>query len=232
VSQFAQAIASSSATTSAAQLLAGPFASASVTLKNALPSALGAMGGIVQSGVKELGVAVHASLGVFDNLITQTLTATTVNADVVNVNQKLCIGSTCITESQLQQLLQNQNVSQGNAPSSSGGGSSSSDTSTPPTITLNGANPATVTVGSAYTDLGGTVSGPGTDANLQLWASVDGAASTTADQIVIDTSTPSDHTIIFSVTDQNGLTGTAQRVVHVVAPDSNASSTDATSTTP
>ncbi|MGC9602115.1 MAG: tail fiber domain-containing protein, partial [Minisyncoccia bacterium] len=232
------------ATSTPAQLVSGSFASATASLQSALSSTLSAINGVAQSGVRELGLAVHASVGVFDNLITQTLTATTINADTVNT-QKLCVGTTCVTQSQLQNLLNNQNSGAGSNTSglpgqgggsgalggaSSGSASSTDATSTPtvpPTISINGDNPATINVGDTYADLGATISDTGAgqagDANLGLSVNIDGGATTTPSQIVINTSIVGTHTIIYSATDQNGLTGTATRTVNVV--DQNATST-------
>ncbi|HUD03063.1 MAG TPA: tail fiber domain-containing protein, partial [Candidatus Paceibacterota bacterium] len=237
---IASAIASTTgATSTPAALVAGPFATSTPTLQNALFTMLNALSGVAQSGVRELGVAVHASAGIFDSLVTQTLTATTINADTVNASQKLCIGTTCVTESQLQQLLGSSQSAGNNGSANSGSGSgsspsgqslvaSSSDT-VAPTVTLNGDNPATITVGDTYADLGASVSDTGVgqagNANLGLSVSVDGGATTTPSQIIINTSSAGTHTIIYSAVDQNGLTGSATRTVNVVAQD--ASSTPA-----
>ena len=70
-------------------------------------------------------------------------------------------------------------------------------------------------MGATYTDLGATITGPQDDLNLDITASVDGATSTPISDIFIDTSATGTHTIIYSATDQNGLTGTAQRTVNV-----------------
>jgi len=83
-----------------------------------------------------------------------------------------------------------------------------------------------VQVGATYDDLGATITGPQGDLNLGIEASVDGGATTTPDQIQIDTTQPGTHTVLYSATDQNGLTGTATRTINVVAP----SDDDATTT--
>jgi hypothetical protein len=72
-------------------------------------------------------------------------------------------------------------------------------------------------VGDSYIDLGGSVTDD-TDTNLGYSVSVDGGATTTQQQIQIDTSTPSTHTIIYSATDSAGNVGTAVRDVIVSAP--------------
>jgi hypothetical protein len=103
-------------------------------------------------------------------------------------------------------------------------------------LSVSGNNPATVNVGATYADLGASITGPTADLNLGITASVDGGATTMLSAITVDTSAAGTHTITYSATDQNGLTGTATRTVTVVDPNaggsSSASSTNATSTTP
>ncbi|HVZ76266.1 MAG TPA: immunoglobulin-like domain-containing protein [Candidatus Paceibacterota bacterium] len=162
------------------------------------------------------------------NIFTQTLTATVVNADTVNTKQ-LCItdasgGKTCVTKAQLDQLLQGQGGSAGSGAGSgsgSGGAGSGSGTTMPaspdpdaPTITINGANPAMLVVGDTYADLGVTVS-DAQDQNLGYLVSLDGAATTTPDQIHIDTSAAGTHTITYVATDNDGNVTTALRTVIV-----------------
>jgi hypothetical protein len=95
------------------------------------------------------------------------------------------------------------------APAPDDGGNASS---TPPTgdteapiITVTGNNPATVTVGDSYSDLGASV----TD-NVSLNIGI----VTTGDQI--DTGTPGTHTVTYTAQDQAGNIGTATRTVNVV----------------
>jgi hypothetical protein len=88
-------------------------------------------------------------------------------------------------------------------------------------------NPATIQVGDTYNDLGATITGPtATDKNLGIKVSVDGRATTTPDQVPIDTTQLGTHTILYSATDilysatdQNGLIGYAARTVNVVLPE-------------
>ncbi len=141
--------------------------------------------------------------------------------------QQLCVADssgakTCITKAQLDALLANAGSS-----GSSGGGSSApggaasgagADT-TAPVITLKGDNPATISVGDTYSDLGASVS-DNVDTNLGYSVSVDGGATTTPSQIHIDTSVAGTHSIIYSATDAAGNTGTATREVDVVAATS------------
>ena len=95
-----------------------------------------------------------------------------------------------------------------------------SGTSTPPTINIQGDNPAIIQVGDTYSDLGATVTGPAQDINLGISVSVDGGATTTPDQISIDTSTSGTQTISYFATDQNGATGYATRSITVEAATS------------
>jgi hypothetical protein len=216
----------------------GPFASVSAALKDALNAGLNSISSATQSGVRELGLAVHASVGIFDNIFAKTITADNVEAQTVTADQKLCIGHTCVTEAQLQELLGAQSASA--AASTPSGSGSQNSSSTPPVITVNGNNPATVHVGDTYNDLGATISGPQDDLNLGIQASVDNATSTPVADISVDTTQTGTHTIVYSATDQNGLVGTVSRTVNVIdtgsttstSPVSDATSTSATSTTP
>ena len=161
------------------------------------------------------------------DLFAKNITATNATADNITANQKLCVGTTCVTPAQFQAMVNAYMNSQAGSGSSSGTGgseSSGSGTSTPPTISVSGDNPATVNTGDTYSDLGATITGPSGDLNLGIDASVDGGATTTVSAIQIDTTAAGTHTITYSVTDQNGLTGTATRTVNVVDPD--ASSTN------
>ena len=88
---------------------------------------------------------------------------------------------------------------------------------TPPIISINGANPATITVGTTYADLGATITAPQADLNLGLTVVIDNATSTDG-TVQIDTNNPGTHTILYTVTDPNGLTGSATRTVIVSAP--------------
>ncbi len=58
---------------------------------------------------------------------------------------------------------------------------------------------------------------PQADLNLGITVVVDNATSTDG-TVQIDTSTPGTHTILYTVTDPNGLTGSATRTVIVSAP--------------
>ena len=96
--------------------------------------------------------------------------------------------------------------------------SASDSASSPPVLSVNGNNPATINVGDSYVDLGASVSDD-IDQNLGIHASVDGGASITLDQITIDTSVAGTHTIEYSATDAAGNVGTTTRTVEVVDPN-------------
>ena len=138
---------------------------------------------------------IYAAVGIFEKLF-----AKEVQTD------KLCIGSACATEAQFLALL------------ASAGGDNS--TSTPdtigPVITINGANPAQIEIGSVYIDLGAVVT-DNVDQNLGYRVSLNGATSTDPSALVLDTSTSTTHIITYSATDQAGNVGLTTRTVIVEA---------------
>jgi hypothetical protein len=100
------AIASSSATTTQEVVTASFFASATDGLKSAINSALATIQNITQIGVRNLGAAVYATVGTFNNLFAQTITADSVKT------KELCIDDVCVNKTQLQNLLNGQNTAQ------------------------------------------------------------------------------------------------------------------------
>ena len=147
--------------------------------------------------------------------------------------KELCVGDgsgaeTCITKSQLDSLLAGAAASQGGG----GGGAPSTPPPAPepdlspepmpdteaPVVTLNGTSPTTITVGDTYADMGATAT-DNVDTELYMYVSVDGGAPMLSGYLVtVDTSVAGTHTIVFTVTDAAGNTGTASRTVDVVAP--------------
>ena len=107
-----------------------------------------------------------------------------------------------------------------------------SASSTPPTIIINGDNPAIITIGDSYADLGATVSDTGQgqagDTNLGLKYFLNG---TLASNIVLDTTAVATDTIDYVATDNNGLTATSTRTVIIEAAISTASTTSAATST-
>jgi hypothetical protein len=80
----------------------------------------------------------------------------------------------------------------------------------PPAIKINGNNPAHVSVGETYNDLGANIVAPGADINLGLKYFLNGAL---VSNIVIDTSEAATDTIQYVATDPTGLTATSTRTV-------------------
>jgi hypothetical protein len=76
---------------------------------------------------------------------------------------------------------------------------------TPPVITLNGINPATIFVGSTYTDAGATAVD-----------NVDGTVAGTVNTKGVNANAVGTYTVNFSATDAASNTGTATRTVNVV----------------
>jgi hypothetical protein len=96
--------------------------------------------------------------------------------------------------------------------------SASTTPTIPPTITINGDNPAIIEVGDTYADLGATVTdtGPGQagDPNLGYQTFLNG---TLVSNIVINTSQVATDTIDYVATDTAGLTATSTRTVLIQA---------------
>jgi hypothetical protein len=94
-----------------------------------------------------------------------------------------------------------------------------SASTTPPTITINGDNPAIIQVGNSYADLGASVTdtGPGqaADTNLGYKTFLNG---TLVSNIVIDTSAAATDTIDYVAADNAGNTATSTRTVIVESP--------------
>jgi hypothetical protein len=97
----------------------------------------------------------------------------------------------------------------------------------PPVIAINGENPAHVTVGATYQDLGATITGPtDTDKNLGIKTFLNGAL---VSDIVLDTSAVATDTIDYVLTDPTGLTATSTRTI-LIEPATPPSAPTATST--
>jgi fibronectin-binding autotransporter adhesin len=100
------------------------FASAAQIVKDAL----GSLGDVVISASKH---AIFATTGIFNNLISQTITANVVNADTVNAKQ-LCIEGVCVDRAELERLLNGSSPGPTSAapPTDSGAGTTSTTTTT------------------------------------------------------------------------------------------------------
>ena len=102
--------------------------------------------------------------------------------------------------------------------STSPSSSTSTATDTPPSIEINGDNPAIIHIGASYADLGATITGPQADLNLGIKTFVNGLF---ASNIVLDTSVAATDTIDYVVTDSQGLTSTSTRTVIIEAANDN-----------
>ena len=166
-----------------------------------------------------------------DKIFAHEIVATNVTADTLTANQKLCLGSRCMTADQFNHILDIEAAAgatagdgqQSNAPTAP---PAQGEQGGPPIITVNGSNPATISVGTTYADLGATISGPLPDLNLGIHTFVDGVAT---DPVVVDTTAPSSHIIEYVVSDSAGLSSTSTRTVTVSAP---ANDNQATTTLP
>jgi len=119
-----------------------------------------------------------------------------------------------------------------NPPESVTQNSASTTPTSPPTITINGDNPAVIEVGDSYADLGATVNdtGPGQagDTNLGYQTFVNGTLVSIID---INTSQIATDTIDYVATDTEGLTATSTRTVLIEpAALSNAAATTTNTT--
>jgi hypothetical protein len=146
--------------------------------------------------------------------------------------QELCVGSTCVTPQQFQAMVAAANQSSSSqtpAPSSSDSATSSSadSSATPPVLQVNGDDPAIIQVGTTYTDLGATITGPQADLNLGITTYVNGAPM---NPVQLDTSTTGTDTIAYVATDQSSLTSTTTRTVIIHAAPSIVPSADASTT--
>jgi hypothetical protein len=140
---------------------------------------------------------------------------------------ELCLKSTCLTQAELQALLAGHSAATPNnsAPAIDPG------TTTPPLITIEGQNPATVQIGDAYTDLGALAQdSAGHDLSYRTF--LNGALS---GNVLIDTSAAATDTIDYVATDTWGNTATSTRKVIVEAAsatDNNATDERTSSSTP
>ena len=186
----------------------GSFAGASEALKDALAK-------LGSSIIRVFVEPIYAAVGIFDEVL-----AKFIHADRVETGE-LCVGSVCITESQLAAVL----VAAGQNAISSGQGSAETSTTSsstpsgvtstiPPHITIAGNNPAHINVGDTYQDLGATAKdSAGHDLGLRTF--LNGAL---VSDIVLDTSTTSTDTIDYVATDTWGNTATATRSVIIEPP--------------
>jgi hypothetical protein len=151
--------------------------------------------------------------------------------------KELCLtdesgAKTCITKSQLDDLLHGQTAGAAGASGGTAGGASGGNEPSAfepasdeeaPIITVQGNNPASITIGETYIDLGATVV-DNVDENLSIKAQVDGGPEVDISEITIDTSVAGTHVINYNAVDNNNNTGIADRTVYVVDPNAATSS--------
>jgi hypothetical protein len=133
-------------------------------------------------------------------------------ANSIHANNELCVGSTCVTADQFKAMVAATGVA--SAPTieiSAPIPPTLSGTSTPPSINIQGSNPATINVGDTYTDLG-AIAHDNQGHNLSYWTFINGALS---GNILIDTSQAATDTIEYVATDTWGNTATSTRTVIV-----------------
>ena len=143
-------------------------------------------------------------------------------ATAFHAKEKICVDDQCFTKDDIKSLLalihQTQNNEPQQEPPSQPQGSTTPTDTTSPVITILGENPSQITVGTAYSDMGATVTDTdatvGTNNNLGLHFTVDGA---NLESVSIDTSTTTTHTIVYSAVDSSGNWGYATRTVKVIS---------------
>jgi hypothetical protein len=151
----------------------------------------------------------------------QSFTTHILTGDNVTANNELCVGSTCVTPAQFQAMVAAANQSPSAAQPSPTGGTNppesvtqNSASTTPPTITIMGNNPAIIDVGESYSDLGATAKDTaGNDLGIKYFLN-----GTLASNIVIDTTSAATDTIDYVATDSAGDTATSTRTVIISPP--------------
>jgi Domain of unknown function (DUF5011)/Chaperone of endosialidase len=139
-------------------------------------------------------------------------------SDSITANNQLCVKNSsgapvCITGDQLSNILSGTPSVQISAPTTPVIG----DTATPPSINIQGSNPATINVGDTYTDLGAIVTdNQGHDLSYRTF--INGILS---GNILIDTSQVATDTIDYVATDTWGNTATSTRTVLIEAASNN-----------
>ena len=169
----------------------------------------------VQELAAKLADLASTVAGFADSITTRDLTFTRAEGDFMKLRE-LCLGSTCITEAQLAALLsQSAAAAFANPTPAPTDGTSTGPTATePPTIEIQGNNPAHLNIGDSYNDLGATITGPPADLNLGIKTFLNGAL---VSNIVLDTTAPATDTIDYVAENAAG-TSTSTRTVIIEAP--------------
>ena len=152
------------------------------------------------------------------------LTTEEIRTGKMNANE-LCMDDLCISKDQFRALLQSAGITgatQNSTPVTTGTSTepTTPQDTTPPTITLNGNNPANITIGSSYSDMGAVIT-DNKDTNLGFTTSVfnsDGAKLfNDINTNSLDTSTTTTYTIEYYAIDSSGNSAaTTTRTVNIV----------------
>lgn len=138
-------------------------------------------------------------------------------ANAIHAKEEICVDDQCLNKEQVKKLIELANTNVADASTLPTGTSTTSTDITAPVISILGDNPAEITVGTSYVDIGATVTDTGIDGiinnNLGLHYSVDGI---TLSEVTIDTSTSTTHTVIYSAQDQSGNWGYATRTINII----------------
>ncbi|MEX0933680.1 MAG: immunoglobulin-like domain-containing protein, partial [Candidatus Paceibacterota bacterium] len=181
----------------------------------------------VMDYLRSLGVDITDKLARFANIFTQTLTVGSPEAPAgitlyeqdsgdayclkVVAGDSVTLAGACPDQPDVQNPILN---------------TGSTTPSGAPVIDINGNNPAYLDIGADYSDLGATITDDKDD-NLGYTTFVNGVEVLPGEVPYIDTSTTSEHSIIYSVIDTDGNSASAERLVYVGAT----TTTDTTSTT-
>lgn len=152
--------------------------------------------------------------GFADHFATNELTFTRATGPEVNT-QKLCIGATCVNETQLQALLALTGQAPPNASlkpvATTTAVSNRKSSPRAPTISINGNNPLHIANGTAFIDPGATVTGPtSADTNLGVHVFLDGTEVPT---ISLDTSIAGTHTIEYVTFNDSGTATSTRKLI-------------------
>jgi len=138
--------------------------------------------------------------------------------------QQLCVGSTCINQEQLANLLalEQQGQVQISAPTPP----TIFGTTTPPSISIQGDNPSVIQIGDTYTDLGAIATdNQGTTLGYKTFLN-----GTLVSNIVINTTQVATDTLDYVATDTWGNTSTSTRTIVVEASPSIITANEASTT--
>jgi surface protein with Ig-like domain len=143
-------------------------------------------------------------------------------------HDRLCLDDVCLTKDDLRAFLESRAASsttpgQG-SPATSTASSTPTDTE-PPTLTIQGDNPATITVGDTYADLGAIAHD---NSGIAVVRTYQGGSEVTTPRI--NTRAPGSYLIEYRATDPSGNLATSSRSVIVQAGNDNPVSASSTAT--